>query len=72
MTPQERAELSQEQLDRLMSKAGVPPICQRGGAFHVTLTALRNFEPQFAIPLGPKDPSSYEALLMHAVLAEAV
>lgn len=72
MTPQERAALTQEQLDRLMTKIDPPAICRSGGAFHVTLAALRDFEPRFATPLGPKDPSSFEALLMHAVLAEAV
>ncbi|MDP9412532.1 MAG: hypothetical protein M3Q08_00180 [Pseudomonadota bacterium] len=65
MTPQERAALTQEELDAIMLKAGAGTAFQPGGGLHVTLDDLREFENLFAKPRGPKDPSP-EGFLMHA------
>ncbi len=63
MTPQERAALTQEELDQLIDRVMAHPSYRPGGAYHVTLADLREFEPSFAQPLRPNGPRSFEALL---------
>ncbi len=70
MTPQERAALTQEELDAILLKAGAGTAFRPGGGLHVTLSDLKACEPFFEkLPNGRKPSSKeYESVLMDAVM----
>ena len=69
MTPQERAALTQEQLDRLLQAA--IPRYPSGQAYLVTLDDLQRHESLFVNPLSAKGPQTPEEALYLAALMEA-